>query len=110
MNRICYIDRAQFSAWKRAGRIRRREGEQRPQTQPLTVIKGGESSFNVAQCAGSDQSPISKLIRPAVLRVHVAYDKARLKHPVKKWAEIVKVIWQLAITGFHLLSRTNVKH
>jgi len=94
-----YINLSDYTAWMRRGR----ENKQCPQSKPLIVIERPDGSLNVSESASHQQTPLSENERLSILCVTVLYDKTRLKHPVKKWPEIIKIVYRLVFFGCHVV-------
>ena len=94
-----FITLSDYVAWMRRGR----ENKQCPQSKSVVVIERPDGSLNVAESASHQQTTLSENKGLAILRVSVLYDKTRLKHPVKKWSEIIKIVYRLVFFGCHVV-------
>ena len=80
-------------------------GESKNGGQPRPVLRceRADGSLYVFESSGGTPASGSENNDQMLLRVTVPYDEASLKHPVKKWLEVARVLYRLVCVGSHLM-------
>lgn len=102
--RVTTINRSEYSAWMARGQIGQvLVNEKGPQVEAVSGTDGLHGGVKNLEGAGDVCARGRENDRLNVLCVHVTFDEARLRHPVKKFLEAGKVLGGLVSMGWHLL-------
>ena len=108
MNSVCYVNAKDWLDGLRSGQVGARKvllSEEHPKVEAIPGAQGLDGVVKFVEGGNNPDAAFCVNHHSSVLRVAVAFNQARLEHPVQKFFETGMVLCRLVRVGMHLLWR-----